>query len=351
VTIDQTKLDALLGQFVADLGATLHAANVVIGDRLGLYRALAEHDTATSAELAEHTGTAERYVREWLRGQAAGGYVTYDPDTDRYSLTEEQTFALAAVDGLSLPGAFQLATAALKDEPKITAAFRTGVGVGWHEHHPDLYCGVERFFRPNYNANLVSAWIPALDGVEGRLAAGASVADIGCGFGTSTILMALAFTRSTFVGFDYHEPSIEAARKAAAEAGVAERCRFEVAGAADYPGSGYDLVTVFDALHDMGDPVGVAAHVHRTLAPEGTWMLVEPYAGDTVESNLTPVGRIYYCASTLLCVPASLAQEVGLALGAQAGEARMHEVMTAGGFSRFRRAAETPFNLVFEARP
>jgi SAM-dependent methyltransferase len=351
MAIDQTKLDVLLGQFVADLGATFHAANVVIGDRLGLYRILAEVGPATSAELAERTATAERYVLEWLRGQAAGGYITYDPATDRYSLTEEQAFAMADADGLSLPGAFQLATAAVKDEPKITEAFRSGEGVGWHEHHPDLFTGCERFFRPNYNAYLVSAWIPALEGVEAKLAAGASVADFGCGFGTSTILMARAYPRSTFVGFDFHEASIEAARKAAAEAGVAERCRFEVASAKDYPGGGYDLVTVFDALHDMGDPVGAAAHVRQTLAPDGTWMLVEPYAADTTEGNLNPVGRIYYGASTLLCVPSSLAQEVGLALGAQAGEARTREVVSAGGFSRFRRAAETPFNLVFEARP
>jgi 2-polyprenyl-3-methyl-5-hydroxy-6-metoxy-1,4-benzoquinol methylase len=351
VAIDPTKLDALLEQFVADLGATLHAANVVIGDRHGLYRALAEYGAATSAELSERTATAERYVREWLRSQAAGGYVTYDPATDCYSLTAEQAFALADPDGLSLPGAFQMATAMVKDEPKITAAFRSGEGVGWHEHHPELFAGCERFFRPNYNAHLTGTWIPALDGVDDQLAAGASVADFGCGFGTSTNLMPRAYPRSTFVGFDDHEASIEAARKAAAEVGVTERCRFEVANAKDYPGGGYDLITVFDALHDMGDPVGVALHVRQTLAPDGIWMLVEPYAGDTIEGNLTPVGRIYYNASTLVCVPSSLAQEVGLALGAQAGEARLREVVTAGGFSRFRRAAETPFNLVFEARP
>jgi len=351
MTIDQARLDALLHQFVADLGATFHAANVVVGDRLGLYQALAEHGPATSDELAEVTRTAERYVREWLRGQAAGGYVTYDAATDRYSLTEEQAFALAAADGLSLPGAFQLATSAVKDEPKITAAFRTGEGVGWHEHHPDLFWGTERFFRPGYNANLTTSWIPSLDGVEDKLIEGASVADVGCGFGTSTILMALAYPRSTFVGFDYHEPSITEARKAAAEAGVADRVRFEVGTAKDYPGEGYDLVAVFDALHDMGDPVGAAAHVHETLAPDGTWLLVEPYAQDTTTGNLNPIGRVYYCASTLICVPHSLSQEVGLALGAQAGEARLREVVTAAGFSHLRRSAETPFNLVFEARP
>ncbi|MDN5857859.1 MAG: class I SAM-dependent methyltransferase [Pseudonocardia sp.] len=351
MAIDQTKLDALLGQFVSDLGATFHAANVVVGDRLGLYRALADGGAATSVELAERTATTERYVREWLRGQVAGGYVTYDAATDRYLLTEEQAFAMAAADGLSLPGAFQLATATVKDEPKITEAFRSGAGVGWHEHHADVFAGCERFFRPNYAAHLVSSWLPALDGVVEKLDGGASVADIGCGFGTSTILMAQAYPRSTFAGFDYHDASIEAARKAAAEAGVGDRCRFEVAGATDYPGAGYDLVAAFDALHDMGDPVGAAAHVRRSLAPDGTWLLVEPYAGNSAEDNFNPVGRIYYGASTMLCVPASLAQDVGLALGAQAGEPRLREVVTAGGFHHFRRAAETPFNLVFEARP
>jgi 2-polyprenyl-3-methyl-5-hydroxy-6-metoxy-1,4-benzoquinol methylase len=351
MAIDQTKLDTLLGQFVADLGATFHAANVVIGDRLGLYRALADGGPATSAELAERTGTTERYVREWLRGQAAGTYVDYDPATDRFSMSEEQAFALADPDGLSLPGAFQLATSTVKDEGRISEAFTTGEGVGWHEHHSDLFAGTERFFRPGYNTNLVSAWLPALDGVAAKLEAGAKVADIGCGFGTSTILMATAYPNSEFVGFDYHEPSITTARKAAAEAGVADRCRFEVASADDFPGTGYDLVAVFDALHDMGDPVSAAAHVRQALAPDGTWMIVEPYANDTVAGNLNPVGRVFYCVSTLVCVPNSLSQESGLALGAQAGEARLADVVRAGGFSRVRRAAETPFNIVLEARP
>ncbi|HKA56748.1 MAG TPA: class I SAM-dependent methyltransferase, partial [Candidatus Binatia bacterium] len=300
----------------------------------------------------ERTGTAERYVREWLAAQAAGGYVTYDPAAGRYALSEEQAFALADEDSPAfMPGAFQLATAAIKAEPKITEAFRTGVGVGWHEHDPGLFHGTERFFRPGYAANLVSAWVPALEGVEARLRAGARVADVGSGRGASTVLMAQAYPRSTFFGFDYHQPSIERARQAADEAGVSDRVSFAVAKAKDYPGTDYDFVTFFDCLHDMGDPVGAAAHVLETLQKDGTWMIVEPFAHDRVEDNLNPVGRAYYSASTLICTPASLAQEVGLALGAQAGEARLREVVTKGGFARFRRATETLFNLVFEARP
>ena len=251
----------------------------------------------------------------------------------------------------SCPGAFQLATALIKDEPKITEAFRTGKGVGWHEHNHDLFTGTERFFRPGYVANLVSSWIPALDGVQAKLEAGALVADVGCGHGASTILMAEAFPRSEFVGFDYHQASIEHAREAAAQAAVEDRVSFEIAPAKQYPGDGYDLVCMFDCLHDMGDPVGAAAHVLSTLTADGTWLIVEPYAGDRLEDNLNPVGRVYYGGSTLVCTPASRHQEVGLALGAQAGEARLREVVTAGGFTRFRRAAETPFNLVLEARP
>jgi SAM-dependent methyltransferase len=352
MAIDQTKLDQFLGRFVGDLGATLHAANVVIGDRLGLYKALAAAGPCTSAALAERTGTTERYVREWLRGQAAGGYVTYEASSDRYLLTEEQAFALAQEDSPAfVPGAFQLATAAVKDEGRIAEAFRTGGGVGWHEHHADLFQGTERFFRPGYNANLVSSWVPALDGVVAKLEAGSRVADVGCGHGASTIILAESYPRSTFVGFDYHAPSIERARTAAAAAGVSDRCRFEIASAKDFPGTGYDLVACFDCLHDMGDPVGAAAHVLDSLDGDGTWLLVEPFANDRVEDNLNPVGRVYYNASTLICTPGSLAQEVGLALGAQAGEARLRDVVLAGGFTRFRRACETPFNLVLEARP
>jgi SAM-dependent methyltransferase len=351
MALDQSRLEELLGRFVNDFGAAGFAATVVIGDRLGLYRALAT-GPATAAELADRTSTHERYVAEWLAAQAASGYISYDPTSGRFSLSEEQAFALANEDGpMYLPGAFQVMVAAVKDEPKVTQAFATGTGVGWHEHDPDLFAGTERFFRPGYAANLVSAWIPALDGVQAKLEAGAQVADVGCGHGASTILMAQAYPHSRFVGFDYHQPSIERAQKAAAKAGVADRCRFQVASAHAYPGAGYDLVAVFDALHDMGDPVGTAAHIRRTLAPEGTFLLVEPYAGDRLEDNLNPVGRAFYAASTLLCVPHSLTEEPGAALGAQAGERRLGEVATAAGFGRFRRAAETPFNLVFEARP
>jgi SAM-dependent methyltransferase len=324
---------------------------VVIGDKLGLYQALAA-GPATSAELAHRTSTHPRLVTEWLAAQAASGYVSYDPEGECFSLSAEQAFALAHEDGpMYLPGAFQVMVAAVKDEPKVTEAFRSGAGVGWHEHDPDLFAGTERFFRPGYAANLVSSWIPALDGVQAKLEAGARVADVGCGHGASTILMAQAYPNSSVVGFDYHQPSIERAQKAAAKAGVADRCRFQVAAASDYPGAGYDLVAIFDALHDMGDPVGAAAHIRQTLAPDGTFLLVEPYASDRLEDNLTSVGRAFYAASTLLCVPHSLSEPVGLALGAQAGEQRLREVATAAGFGRFRRAAETPFNLVYEARP
>src|SRR5918997_749228 len=350
MAVNEEKLNQLLGRFVADFGATFHAGLVVIGESLGLYKALAG-GPLTSAELAERTGTDERYVREWLNSQAAGEYVQYDPSTGRYSLSEEQAFALADEKSPAyLPGAFLLAVSALRAVPQITERFRTGEGFGWHEHDHGLFRGTELFFRPGYAANLPSAWIPALEGVEERLKAGAKVADVGCGLGASTILMAQTYPASTFVGYDYHDRSIEMARQKALEAGVSERVEFAVAKAKDYPGENYDFVTFFDCLHDMGDPVGAAAHVRGSLAPDGAWMIVEPFAGDRVEDNLTPVGRIYYSASTLLCTPASLSQEVGLALGAQAGEARLREVVTGGGFTQFRRAAETPFNIVYEAK-
>jgi len=351
MAIDQAKLDRFLERFVVDLGAVLHAPNVVLGDKLGLYKALAAIGPATPAELAGRTGTHERYVTEWLRGQAAGGYVTYDPAADRYLLSEEQAFTLAdETSPAFVAGAFQLATSTVVDEPRIAEAFRTGAGVGWDQHHPDLFEGTERFFRPGYVANLVDSWIPSLDGVQAKLAAGARVADVGCGHGASTILMATAWPRSTFVGFDYHRPSIEQARKAAADAGVSDRCTFEVAAAKDYPGEGYDLVAVFDALHDMGDPAGAAAHVRRSLAADGTFLLVEPAAGERVEDNLNPVGRIFYSASTLICVPNALSQG-GPALGSQVPEARLRELLAEAGFGSVRRAAETPFNRVLEARP
>jgi SAM-dependent methyltransferase len=351
MAINEEKLNQLLGKFVADFGATFHAGLVVIGESLGLYKALAA-GPLTSTELAERTGTDERYVREWLNSQAAGGYVQYDSTSGRYSLSEEQAFALADERSPAyLPGAFLLAVSALRAVPQITERFRTGGGFGWHEHDHGLFRGTELFFRPGYAANLTTSWIPALDGVEEKLKAGAKVADVGCGLGASTILMAQHYPASTFVGYDYHDGSIEMARQRAEEAGVADRVKFEVARAKDYPGLGYDFVAFFDCLHDMGDPRGAAAHVRESLAPDGTWMIVEPFAGDRVEDNLNPVGRIYYSASTLLCTPASKSQEIGLALGAQAGEARLREVVTGGGFGRFRRAAETPFNIVYEAKP
>ncbi|HET8978817.1 MAG TPA: class I SAM-dependent methyltransferase [Solirubrobacteraceae bacterium] len=350
--VDVDRLHAFVLRAVEEVGATLNAALVVMGDRLGLYRALADGERLTPAQLAERTGTAERYVREWLNAQAAGGYVAYEAETGTYWLPPEQAVALTDADSPAyLPGFFQIALGSVTDAPRITEAARTGEGVGWHEHVHDVHEGCERFFRPSYNANLVAEWLPALDGVVEKLTRGATVADVGCGHGASTILMAQAFPRSTFVGSDYHEGSIEIARRRAREAGVEDRVRFQLAPASAYAGGGYDLVTMFDCLHDMGDPVGASRHVLSTLAVDGTWMIVEPQAGDAVQDNLHPVGRAYYGFSTLLCTPASLSQEVGLALGAQAGEARIREVVQAGGFSRFRRAAETPFNLVFEARP
>jgi SAM-dependent methyltransferase len=350
--IDTDKLMGFVFKAVDEVGATLNTALVVMGDRLGLYRAMAGAGPLTPAELAERTGTAERYVREWLNAQAAGGYVDYDPDSCRYSLSPEHAMALTDESSPAfLPGFFQIALGSVLDSPKITEAARTGEGVGWHAHGQDVFDGCERFFRPGYNANLLSAWLPALDGVVAKLERGATVADVGCGHGASTILMAGAFGNSTFVGSDYHEGSIATARQRAAEAGVADRTRFEVAPAASYSGTGYDLVTMFDCLHDMGDPAGAARHVRQSIAPDGTWLIVEPAAGDRVEDNLNPVGRVYYGFSTLLCTPASLSQEVGLALGAQAGESRIRDIVTSAGFSRFRRASETPFNIVYEARP
>jgi SAM-dependent methyltransferase len=350
--IDEGKLEAFMGRFVQDMGAAATAPLVLIGDKLGLYKAMADGAPVTPSELAERTGCHERYLREWLSQQAASGYVSYDAGERTFRLPPEQAMALADDDSpVFIPGAFQLLAAIFKDEPHITERFRSGEGFGWHEHDPDLFEGTERFFRPGYLANLVDAWLPSLDGVVAKLGAGARVADIGCGHGASTILMAQAFPRSEFIGSDYHEGSIEAARRAAERAGVADRVSFEVASAKEIGGGPYDLVCVFDALHDMGDPVGAARHVRSQLAEDSTWMVVEPFAGDALEENLTPVGRVFYAGSTMLCTPASLSQEVGLALGAQAGEKRLAEVLREGGFTRVRRSAETPFNLVLEARP
>jgi 2-polyprenyl-3-methyl-5-hydroxy-6-metoxy-1,4-benzoquinol methylase len=350
--IDMEKLMGFVFQAVGEVGATLNTALVVMGDRLGLYRALADAGPLTPAELAQRTGTAERYIREWLNAQAAGAYVGYDPDSGRYHLPPEHAAALADESSPAyLPGFFQSALGALIDSPRITAAAKTGEGVGWHEHSEDVFDGAGRFFGTNYSAHLVAEWLPALDGVVGKLQRGASVADVGCGQGVSTILMAQAFPGSTFVGSDYHEGSITTARQHAAKAGVSDRVRFEIAPASSFSGAGYDLVTTFDSLHDMGDPVGAARHVRQSLAADGTWMIVEPIAGDRVEDNFNPLGRAFYGFSTLLCTPASLSQEVGLALGAQAGEARIRDVITTAGLTRFRRASETPVNAVYEVRP
>jgi len=350
--VDGEKLMGFVFRAVDEVGATLNAALVVMGDKLGLYRALAGTGGLSPEELAKRTGTSERYVREWLNAQAAGGFVDYDPDGGRYTLPPEQTVALTDTDSPAyLPGFFQIALGSVIDSPKITERVRTGDGLGWHEHVHDVHEGCERFFRPGYNASLLTEWLPALEGVVAKLEAGASVADVGCGHGASTILMAGAYPASTFHGFDYHAGSIETARERASTAGLADQIVFHTESAGAYSGGDYALVTMFDCLHDMGDPVGAARHVRSTLAPDGTWMIVEPQAGDRVEDNLNPVGRAYYAFSTLLCTPASLSQEVGLALGAQAGEARIRDVVQAGGFTRFRRVAETPFNLVFEARP
>jgi SAM-dependent methyltransferase len=350
--LDPDKLNAFVFRAVEEVGATLNAALVVMGDKLGLYRAMAGAGPLDPAELAGATGVTERYVREWLNNQAAGDYVEYDPGSGRYTLPPEQALAMTDADSPAyLPGVFQIALGAVTDSPRITEAARSGGGVGWHEHSHDVFEGCERFFRPGYHASLVGTWLPALDGVIGKLDTGGAVADIGCGHGASTILMAQAFPNATFTGSDYHAGSIETARDRAREAGVGDRVGFRATTAVDHPGGGYDLVTMFDCLHDMGDPVGAARHVREIVAPDGTWMIVEPAAGDRVEDNLNPVGRAYYGFSTLLCTPASLSQEVGLALGAQAGEARIRDVVEAGGFTRFRRVAETPFNHVYEARP
>jgi 2-polyprenyl-3-methyl-5-hydroxy-6-metoxy-1,4-benzoquinol methylase len=349
---DGAKLEAFVGRMLDDMEATMSASLALIGDKLGLYKALAAAGPLSSAELAERTWTNERMVREWLAAQAASGYVTYDAAKDRYELPPEQAMVLANEDSpVFLAGFFDIAAAAFRGEEKVTAAFKSGRGVGWHEQHRCLFCGTERFFRTSYNHHLATEWIPALDGVTDKLEQGGSVADVGCGHGASTVIMAKAFPKAKFIGFDYHEASVEAAREAADREGVADRVSFEVAAAKDFPGQGYDMVTFFDCLHDMGDPVGAARHVRSALAPNGTWMIVEPMAGDKLADNLNAVGRIYYAASTMICTPASMSQEVGLALGAQAGEARLRSVVLGGGFTKFRRATATPFNMVLEARP
>jgi SAM-dependent methyltransferase len=350
--VDMTKLEKFIGGAVGDLASTAHAALVVVGDQLGLYRAMANAGPLTPAALAQKTHTNERYLTEWLHANAAAGFVTYDSSKGTFTLPAEQSFALGTENGpASIAGAFAVIQAMWMNIPKMVENFKTGEGLEWGKQHPCLFEGTERFFKSGYIANLMTSWIPALDGVEAKLKAGAKVADVGCGLGASTILMAQAFPKSKFAGFDYHAGSIETARKRAKDAGVSDRVTFEVAKSTDYPGTGYDLVACFDCLHDMEDPVGAARHVKSTLAADGTFLIVEPFASDRPEENHNPVGRLYYSASTMLCVPHSLAHK-GPALGAQAGEARLRQVVVeGGGFKRFRRATQTPFNLVLEARP
>ena len=349
--VDSDKLNALVGKLVGDLGASFSGALVVLGDRLGIYKAMADGASYTPASLASKTKLNERYLREWLSAQAAAGFVDYNTSDKTFSLSPEQAMTFAEEGSPAFfSGAFEIAQAIWMDEPKIAEAFKTGKGFGWHEHTNCLFRGTERFFRPGYNANLIETWIPSLVGVKEKLERGATVADVGCGHGASTIILAQAFPKSKFFGYDYHEGSIKRARELAKEAGVGDRITFERASAKDFPAKSYDLVAMFDCLHDMGDPVGAGKHVKSTLSPGGTWMIVEPFANDDLKDNLNPVGRVFYAASTMLCTPASMSQEVGLALGAQAGEARMRKVTEEAGFKSFRRATETPFNLVYEVR-
>lgn len=349
--MSQTPLEDLLSRFVTDLGATMAAGNVSIGDRLGLYRALAEAGPSTPAELAAATGTTERYVREWLAGQAASGYVSYDSAAGRFWLDEAQTLAFADPAGLELPGGFRFALASLTAEEEITAAFRSGEGFAWGDHDHGVFTGCERFFRPGYAANLVDAWIPAVDGLDARLQTGIAVADVGCGVGASTRILAATYPRSSIAGFDSHHLSIELAREAAADEGVAERCTFATASAYDFPGSGFGLVATFDCLHDMGDPVAAALRIRDALADDGVWLIVEPYAGASVADNLNPVGRLYYSFSTYLCVPHARSEGAVDPLGNQAGETGVRRVVDAAGFAELKRVAETPFNIVYAARP
>lgn len=349
---DPEKLNALLGQFVQDLGAVMHGSTVVVGEKLGLYVALRHPGGRSSKELAEATGTSERFIREWLAAQVVSGYVNHDPSADKYYLTPEQQFVLTDEKGPAyFPGAFVLASANYRDERRIEDAYRSGRGVGWHERDDNLFIGTSKFFRPNYVGNLLSGWIPALEGVRAKLESGARVADVGCGYGSSTLLMAQAFPRSRFFGFDYHKGSVEAARLYAALERAVERVHFEVASAQEFPGPAYDLVTFFDCLHDMSDPVGAARRVRQNLTPDGTWMVVEPAAGESLAENMNPVGRVYYSASSMICTPASLSQPNGAGLGAQASAHQLRAVSEAGGFTRFRLATQTPFNRVFEIRP
>jgi SAM-dependent methyltransferase len=349
--VDETKLNQFIGQILGDLGGAFSVSLVRIGDRLGLYKALNEKGAMTSGELAAKTNIAERYAREWLSHQAASGYLAYDPATEKFTLPPEQAMVFAEPDSpVFLQGAFDIAVSLMENQPLVESAFRSGKGVGWGDQSQCLFCNTARFFRPGSHNNLVASWLPALEGVVAKLEAGAKVADVGCGHGVSTAIMAKAFPKSTFVGYDFHPNSVAAAREHAERHGVAANTRFEVGTAQDFPGKDLDLVTFFDCLHDMGDPVGAARHVRQALKPDGSWMVIEPAAGDRLEDNINPVGRLYYAGSTMICVPTSLDQPVGAALGAQAGFAKLSKVIGEGGFGHVRKATETPFNMILEAR-
>ncbi len=351
MSIDESKLHDLVIKMVGDMGAAAIAPLVIVGDRLGLYKTLAANGPLAPEALAEKTGTTERYVREWCAAQASSGYINYDAASQRFAMSPEQQAVFADPDSpVCLTGGYYAISSMFIDEPKVTQIFKSDKGLSWGDHHECLFCGTEKFFRPGYAANLVAEWLPKLDGVTEKLERGGKVADVGCGHGASTLVMARAFPKSKFVGYDFHEPSIRHANQLAKEAGL-DNIHFEVASAKQYPGRDFDLVAFFDCLHDMGDPVGALAHTRGALKPDGTLMLVEPFAHDELGKNLNPIGRMYFSFSTMICTPASISQEVGLALGAQAGEKRLREVATQGGFTRFRRATETPFNLILEGRP
>ena len=349
--VNEEKLHEFLVKMVTEMGAAAIGPLILIGDRLGLYKALEDYGPTGVKQLADATGTGERYMQEWLAAMAASGYITFYPETDHYGLSPEQAMVFSNANSpVLMTGAYYAITSMYRDADVMEKAFRSGEGVSWGDHQNCLFCGTEKFFRPSYTSNLVQNWLPALDGVVSKLEKGAKVADVGCGHGASTLIMAETFPNSTFVGYDLHEASVEHAAKEAARSGL-KNISFEVASAQDFPGKEYDLVAFFDCLHDMGDPVGACRHVIQTLKPDGTCLMVEPFANDTLAENLNPIGRAFYSFSTVLCVPSSLSQDVGLALGAQAGEKRLRDVAVQGGFTKFRRAAETPFNLILEARP
>lgn len=348
--MDEARLNEFMGKLVTDMGGAAMLANIILGEELGLYKAMADGQWLSPAQLAERSGCNARLLREWLSAHAASGYMEHQDGNFR--LPEEQAMALAIEDSpVYVAGGASVVAALYHDKDKLVAAMRGDGALAWGDHHPCMFSGTEKFFRPGYRAHLVAEWLPALDDVVDKLQRGARVADVGCGHGASTIVMAQSFPASNFVGFDYHQPSIEVANQRAGQAEVADRASFQRASAKDYPGNDYDLICFFDCLHDMGDPVGAARHARQALKADGTVLLVEPFAHDHLDDNQNPVGRLFYAASTFICTPNSLSQEVGLGLGAQAGEARLRKVFEEAGFSRFRRACETPFNLILEARP